>query len=101
MIKEQIYKKAIDKFGKEAQLMVAMEECAELIQAISKLIREEEKGNGFGKVAQNLAEEIADVEIMIEQIPIITDLISRKMIDTVKKRKLERLEKLVDEENFV
>ena len=47
-------------YGLDAQLNQLQEECAELIQAVSKYRR--------GQGIQNLAEEITDVLIMIDQI---------------------------------
>lgn len=38
-IVEPIFKKSIEVYGKEAQSRQAMEECAELIQAINKCLR--------------------------------------------------------------
>lgn len=52
-----ICKKAVNVFGKDVQEMMFIEECGELLQAISK------KRRGF---KSNIAEEIADVEIMLE-----------------------------------
>ena len=52
---------AIKVFGDKAQEEVAMEELAELITAISHKHRGRE---------HNIAEEIADVEIMLEQLKI-------------------------------
>ena len=49
-----------DHYGTESQLNILQEECAELIQAVSKYRR--------GESIDLLAEEIADVEIMIAQI---------------------------------
>ena len=57
-------KGAIETFGKEAQIIMAMEEMSELIQALSKNIRGEDN-------VDNIAEEIADVSIMLEQMMII------------------------------
>ena len=57
----QICKEAVKVFGKEQQTMMFIEECGELFQAISKHRR------GFGS-KDNIIEEIADVEIMLEQI---------------------------------
>lgn len=51
-------------YGKEPQMGVAQEECAELIQAISKIRR---KGETV-KALANLIEEIADVNIMCAQL---------------------------------
>lgn len=51
-------------YGKEPQMGVAQEECAELIQAISKIRR---KGETV-ETLDNLVEEIADVNIMCAQL---------------------------------
>lgn len=51
-------------YGKEPQIGVAQEECAELIQAISKIRREGENT----KTLENLIEELADVNIMCAQL---------------------------------
>lgn len=62
---EDVLKTAIATYGNEAQLCVAMEECAELIQAISKYKR-------YGSKAQEqLAEEIADILIVVEEVKLI------------------------------
>lgn len=78
-----ICKKAIDNFGQAIQKVVAMEEMAELIQAISKSIRGKD---------HNIEEEIADVEIMISQLKIMYD---NSKVDMIKQEKLNRLKKLV------
>lgn len=62
---EDVLKTAISTYGNEAQLCVAMEECAELIQAISKYKR-------YGSKAQEqVAEEIADVLIVVDEVKLI------------------------------
>lgn len=58
---ENLCKQAVEVFGMDIQQVMAMEEMGELTQAISKNIR------GF-KDKANVAEEIADVEIMLEQL---------------------------------
>lgn len=57
-------------YGIESQKLILMEECAELIQAVSKLTRAENNGKPFEKIqaAVDMVEEIADVQIMIEQV---------------------------------
>ena len=57
-------------YGIENQKMILMEECAELIQAVSKLTRAEQSGKVFETTSAKLAlaEEMADVHIMIEQV---------------------------------
>lgn len=59
-------KKAIDKYSPVLQSVVAMEEMGELIQEISKDL------HGKGDV-DHMAEEIADVQIMLDQLSIIHD----------------------------
>lgn len=66
--KEEIYKDAIRKWGMEAQIIIAMEECAELIVSLSKVLR-----YGFSDTHEAVIEELADVEIMLEQMQIIFD----------------------------
>ena len=57
-------------YGKEPQMGVTQEECAELIQAISKIRR---KGTNT-ETMRHLAEEIADVQIMCEQLIFLYDI---------------------------
>lgn len=66
-----ICRKAVETFGVGIQQIVAMEELGELIQAISKIARWEYDGKNLEELSDyqdNLAEEIADVEIMLEQL---------------------------------
>ena len=59
-INNKLISKSINYYGKDVQTTVCMEECAELIQSISKLKR-------YGVYdTSNLAEEMADVLICIE-----------------------------------
>ena len=80
MTEYQILKTAIDTYGAELQEITAMEECAELIQAISHKRRGRE---------HNIAEEIADVEIMLEQLKIINNC--NDEVEKIHKQKIERL----------
>lgn len=81
-----IYQKIIKKFGKEAQMIVAIEECSELQKAITKLLR------GYDYITA-LSEEIADVEIMIEQLKIMFK--NKKQVDEFIKFRLQRMEQLL------
>ena len=88
IVRNELYARAKDKYGLEAQLIVAIEELSELQKELTKHLR----GKGSRK---NIAEEVADVEIMIEQIRYLFNLgIS---VEMVKKIKLERLEKRLEE----
>lgn len=54
-----VWCESIEKYGKEMQSIVCMEECSELIQAVSKCLR------GKPDTTDNLAEEMADVTICL------------------------------------
>lgn len=82
-----IYTEAIKTFGALPQMVVAIEECSELQKEIVKIIRK--RGN-----LTNLAEEIADVEIMLEQLKLIFT-VHDKVIEQ-KGRKIERLKRVIE-----
>ena len=82
MTKDQIYRKALLAWGRGSQMDMLVEECAELIQALQKF-------NHRHGESINVIEELADVEIMCEQMRLI---FSPEKIDTVKELKLARLE---------
>ena len=83
-----VLEKAIEKWGKEAQTIVAMEECAELIKECSKMLR------GQGNI-DHLIEEIADVLICIEELEVMYNIDNGDVLTEVV-YKLERLEKRLD-----
>lgn len=83
-----IYTKAIKTFGALPQMVIAIEECSELQKEITKIIRK--KGD-----LTNLAEEIADVEIMLEQVKLHFSI--GAMVEVIKEEKLTRLEKRLSE----
>jgi len=87
--RKKIYKKLLNKYGLNFQLNMLMEECAELIQATNKYIRYNKES---AQPIRNLSEEIADVEIMIEQIKYHLDLQDLELrIETEKHDKLLKL----------
>ena len=93
MNKEELYKIAIETYGDEAQINQGIEETAELIQAINKFRR-----NPCEEALKGIEEEIADVEIMLEQYKLIYE-ISDKDISQHKSQKLHRLvDRLGDED---
>lgn len=77
-----LYKLVMDRWGADAQLTVVVEELSELIKEVCKMKR------NIGSV-DHLAEEVADVEIMCEQLRYIFSIDSD--VDDWKKYKLERL----------
>lgn len=88
-IDESVIARSVDHYGEEIQSTVCMEECAELIQAISKAKR--------GKINRdNMIEEIADVLICIEmlkQMYMISDEKINKWIEKKQAREAERMKK--------
>lgn len=67
---KQKCRRICEHYGVESQKGILTEECAELIQAVSKLTRAEQSGKVFDKTQAmlDMVEEMADVTIMIEQI---------------------------------
>jgi hypothetical protein len=65
---KSLLKKAIEKWGLKPQLVILMEESAELIQQASKIIRALGDDKVFDYQLRHFAEEVADVLIMIAQI---------------------------------
>lgn len=87
--KEKIYDAAMKKHGIVEQSMILAEETGELVQVVSKLLRLKNVKQ-LGKLRDNLAEEIADVQIMIEQVSRYYGITSG-MVSQQKVRKLVRL----------
>ena len=82
----EVLKNALKKYGKQHQMMICMEECAELIQAISKKMRY--LNSAYRRDA--LIEEMADVLICMEYLRIVED-INQDEIDLVISNKIKRL----------
>ena len=73
---------AVNVYGKTSQCTVCMEEMAELTKELSKNLRGQDN-------AAHIAEEIADVEIMLEQLKVIFR--NRALVDRIRANKLVRL----------
>ena len=87
-----ILEENIKEHGVAFETVIAMEECAELIQAISKV-----KRYGFvGEYRDNLIEEIADVSIVIREIMMIFG-ISVGDINEVIDSKIQRIKSRLEE----
>ncbi len=76
---EEILKKAVDTWGEDAQIMAAIQEMAELIKELTDIRRNRTDEN-------KLASEIADVQIMLEQLKYIFS------------KKYQNFENLIEEE---
>lgn len=85
--RKKVYIQAVEQWGAEAQLVIALEELNECGKEICKVLR------GKGDMA-HLAEEVADATIMLEQIRImfnINDTVQQEM-----ERKILRLERRIE-----
>lgn len=67
------FNQSIIKYGIEPQCRQLMEECAELIQAVNKMLRYEDRP-AEPECYANLVEEIADVEIMLYQLKVMFNI---------------------------
>jgi len=96
--KIELYKKAIQEWGKFSQMDMMIEESSELILACASLIHNmmklsrAKKGKKTNMVNMQICEEIADLEIMLEQSHMIFD---GKLIDKIKERKLKNLSEVL------
>ncbi len=77
-----VCQRAVKAYGKDHQLIICMEEMAELTKELSKNLR------GHNNL-QEIAEEVADVEIMLEQVKLLFDL--KEAAADAKEAKLLRL----------
>jgi len=89
MNKTHLYAKAIQKWGVTTQFNMLIEECAELIVAVNKLDRANPED--INDRLEDLQEEIADVEIILEQARFILGHKAGDKIDKIKIKKLFRL----------
>ena len=83
MTAKELYRRALDAYGAEAQTRMVFEEMAELQKELCKNSRGQDNW-------RHIAEEIADVEIMLEQMMVLHDCES--LVAGYKKCKLDRLE---------
>ncbi len=81
-----VCKRAVEAYGKEHQLIICMEEMAELTKELTKNLRGRRN-------LQDISEEVADVEIMLEQVKVIFDL--KEEVSEAKEAKLLRLQKRI------
>lgn len=97
MTSKEIMQKAIDTYGVENQMIKTVEELSELSQALCKSIvrlnytKEKTSLEDDLKSVDNIFEEMADVEIMLEQCKIMFQC--DKEVSAWKNKKIERLER--------
>lgn len=80
--------RAIEAWGEDSQMKMLLEEMSELQKEICKSWR------GANNV-DHIAEEIADVEIMLDQLKLMTGSVDK--VKTFREQKLRRLEQRLDE----
>ncbi len=94
MNRRDLFAECVKQWGVDAQVAMAIEEMAELTKALLKMKRHDytwASGDNNG-LWVNLAEEVADVELMLEQIKYMFEIYRT---NERKKIKLQRLEKLL------
>lgn len=83
----KLYAKALDKYGIMPQVLMVVEECGELLSALSKYNRHRVE-------SPEVITELADVSIMVEQL---ATYFGYNKFKEEKQRKLERLKSRLDE----
>ena len=84
----RILEAAIDTWGPEMQMIVAIEEMSELTKALTKYIR----AYDVTEIEANIREEMADVVIMLNQLALIFGDTTEEEI-----RKLNRLQRRIED----
>lgn len=89
-MEDRLYRDTINKYGEEYQTAVAIEEMAELQKELTKALR--------GTPSRDhITEEVADVEIMLEQVKMIHGITDAQLADW-KKQKRHRLKMRLENE---
>jgi NTP pyrophosphatase (non-canonical NTP hydrolase) len=84
--------RSVELFGPSAQCDKTIEECAELIKALCKY-RFANNNDVLTASYLNVIEEMADVQIMIDQLKIIFD--RKGVFERIRQEKLARLQKML------
>ncbi len=97
-----LYERAIAHFGEGTQLLKAMEESGELVQAVAKYTAlpvpamSDAEAEHAKQTINHLAEEIADVRIMLDQLEMIADCHDK--VGRWKWKKIRRLRERIEED---
>ena len=89
-----VLKRAITTYGKEEQMMMMVEEAAELIQAINKVRRAKNDAEEI-EAMEHLAEEVADCFIVLMQMKL---MVCKKRVDEILNYKMNRLKENLDKQ---
>ncbi len=93
MDSRKVYEDALRTWGAEAQIRMLFEEIGELMQAVCKAGRVK-NWNQRAEVWHNIAEEIADVKIMLKQMEILFDV--EDAVEDCERNKVDRLVKRLE-----
>lgn len=89
-MKENIFSRALKLKGEVSQIDITLEELAEMMQALIKYKRCNDEYEKV-KIVENIAEEIADVQIMLNQMK--ENFQFEKLVEEYYDRKMTRLGK--------
>jgi NTP pyrophosphatase (non-canonical NTP hydrolase) len=90
-LERRTYLDAVKKWGRASQVLMAVEEMAELTKALMKFLN---RDNESSEARREVEEEIADVLIMLDQLTIIFD---ERSVHKQRFEKFERLRLLLNE----
>lgn len=90
-----VWHESIEKYGKETQSIVCMEECSELIQAISKCLR------GKPDATDNLAEEMADVTICLHLLQEMYDITDAQLKELIFRKTFRQYKRMQADDPFL
>lgn len=98
---KEICRQALVQFGIEHQILKAIEECGELIQALSRWSQyrysQTQSVKKYPEIIGNVAEELADVKIVIQQIQLFASF--NTVVEDLTTVKIKRLETLISSED--
>jgi len=90
-----LFKRCFEQWGFEAQMMMLIEECSELIQATSKNLYRKHPAICLKERLDNFAEEMADTQLMIDEFIDYFNL--QEPVKYYRMLKCKRLEKRLNE----
>lgn len=89
--RDAVWHESVERFGARLQSVVCMEECAELIQAVSKRLR------GKPDPENNLVEEMADVAICLRLLQIMYGITDAELDEWVERKTLRQQERMEED----
>lgn len=93
---KQFYLQVLDRYGEESQSDAIVEEAAELIQAICKYRHAARRGRDLEEALEKVVDEIADVEIALDQAKLIYYGRAADAEKLFAEKKRQKLAKLAD-----